>query len=803
MRATLGRFVLAAAVSLAATGVQAQSPAVSPSAPSARDPQQIAKDYCAGCHNDRLRSGGLTLDGASQQPVPAHPEIWEKVIRKVRLGVMPPQGARRPDAAVLDTLAASLERELDAAAAARPNPGRPVLHRVNRAEYANAVRDLLGLNVDVAALLPPDTAAFGFDNVADTLGSSPALLQAYLSAARKISAVAVGDPRVSTGSQTYGARQDLSQGHHLEGLPLGTVGGVRALHTFPLDGEYEFQIRMWRTNLSAIRGLEYPHEIELSLDGARLLLGTIGGSDDLVALQKNPTATSDAIETQRLRVRAFVKAGQRDVIAALLDETPAVMQAARLQPFVRDFDNPFGAERSPHVQSITVTGPFNGRGASTPPSRVVFACRPATPVEEEPCARRIAAGLAGRAFRRPVTAAETSALIETYRRERATGTFDSGVEAILRRVLASPSFVFRPEVEPPHTTPGHVFTLNGYELASRLSFFLWSSIPDAQLLRVAGEGALTRTAALARQARRMLADPKARALTSNFAGQWLYLRNLSGIQPNSDLFPDFDDNLRQAMRTEAELFFESVVREDRSVIDLLTATDTFVNERLARHYGIPGVVGARFRRVTVTDARRGLLGKGAVLLATSHATTTSPVLRGKWVLDNLLGSPPPAPPPDVPALADNDPAAPRTMREQLERHRANASCAACHKLMDPIGFALENFDAVGRWRATSESGAPLDTADVMASGRRIDGVAGVRAALTEHPEIFVRTLVEKLLVYALGRGLEPEDMPAVRAIVRDARADGYRFSAIAAGIARSVPFRMRVSAPAGGSIATN
>jgi len=799
MRAIL---VLAALVSTVATSAYAQVPAR----------QQTVKDYCAGCHNDRLRTGGLSLEGADLRSVPAHPEIWEKVVRKLRLGVMPPQGARRPDAAVLETLATSLEQELDAAAVARTNPGRPALHRLNRAEYANAIRDLLGLEVDVSTLLPADNAAYGFDNVADALGSSPALLQAYLSAARKISAVAVGDPRASTGSQTYNARQDLSQGHQLDGLPLGTVGGLRAVHTFPVDGEYEFQVRMWRTNLSAIRGLEYPHDVELSLDGARLLLGTIGGSDDLVALQKNPTAASDGIETQRLRVRVPVRAGQREVVAALLDETPAILQASRLQPFVRDFDNPFGAERSPHVQSITVTGPFNGRGASDPPSRAVFVCRPPSPSglrrdnplpAEEACARRIATGLARRAFRRPVSATETDALVETFRRERTSGTFESGVEAVLRRVLASPSFVFRPEIEPAGTAPGTVFALNGYELASRLSFFLWSSIPDAALLRTAEQGTLTRPAVLARQVRRMLADPKARALTSTFAGQWLYLRNLAGIQPNSDLFPDFDHNLRQAMRTEAELFFDSIVREDRSVVDLLTANDTFVNERLARHYGIPGVVGARFRRVTVEDARRGLLGKGAVLLATSHATTTSPVLRGKWILDNVLGSPPPAPPPDVPALAENDPAAPRTMREQLERHRASPSCAACHKLMDPIGFALENFDAVGAWRTTSDSGAPLDTVDVMANGRRIEGVAGLRAALTERPEIFVRTFVEKLFVYALGRGLEPEDMPAVRAIVRDAGAGGYKFSAIATGIARSVPFRLRLAVSSTTTVQTN
>jgi hypothetical protein len=401
-----------------------------------------------------------------------------------------------------------------------------------------------------------------------------------------------------------------------------------------------------------------------------------------------------------------------------------------------------------------------------------------------------------------VSAAEAEALVETYRRERAAGTFESGIEAVVRRILASPAFVFRPEEEPAGVAPGTAYALNGYELASRLSFFLWSSIPDEALLRAAEQGVLLQPAVLRQQVRRMLADPKARAITTNFGGQWLYLRNLAGIQPNSDLFPDFDDNLRQAMRTEAELFVDSVLREDRSVVDLLTANDTFVNERLARHYGMTGVVGSRFRRVTVDDARRGLLGKGAVLLATSHATTTSPVLRGKWILDNLLGSPPPAPPPDVPALAENDPTAPRTMREQLERHRANPSCAGCHKLMDPIGFALENFDAVGAWRTTSESGAPLDTADVMANGTRLDGVAGLRAALTEQPELFVRTFVEKLLVYALGRGLEPADMPAVRAIVRDARANGYRFSSIATGIARSVPFRMRQSSVPNATVQT-
>jgi hypothetical protein len=713
---------------------------------------------------------------------------------------------------VLDALATSLERTLDASAAARPDPGRPALHRLNRAEYANAVRDLLGLDVDVTSLLPPDTAAFGFDNVADAQGSSPALLQAYLSAARKIAAVAVGDPRISAGSQTYSVRQDRSQGKELDGLPLGTVGGVRATHTFPLDGEYEFQVRMWRTNLSAIRGLEYPHDVELSLDGARVLLATIGGHDDLVALQRNPTVTSDAIETQRLRVRAKVKAGQRSVVATLLDETPANLQAARLQPFIRDFDNPFGAERSPHVHSITITGPFNASGAEQPASDRVFLClapsrsalrRDAPPsATEEACVTRIATTLGRRAFRRPLAAAETAMFLETHRRARATGTFETGVEAVLRRMLASPSFVFRPEVEPAGVAPLSAYVLSGYEIASRLSFFLWSSIPDEALLRAAAAGELKTAAGVSRQVRRMLAEPQARALTDNFAGQWLYLRNLRGLLPNSDLFPDFDDNLREAMRIEAELFFASIVSEDRSVLDLLRADDTFVNARLATHYGIPGVVGARFRRVRVPDVRRGLLGKGALLLATSHATTTSPVLRGKWILDNILGSPPPAPPPDVPALAENDPSAPRTMREQLERHRASPTCAACHKLMDPIGFALENFDAVGTWRATSETGAALDTRDVLADGTPIEGVNGLRAALMARPDVFVQTFVEKLMTYALGRGLSASDMPAVRTVVRDAKAGGYKFSAIALGIARSVPFRMRSAARADTTLET-
>jgi hypothetical protein len=745
--------------------------------------------FCISCHNQRLKTAGLALDRLDPGNVSADAEAWEKVVRKLRLGVMPPVGVPRPDRAAYDDLIDGLEHSLDSA---RHAAGRPLLHRLNRTEYANAIRDLLGLEVDVASLLPPDDAAFGFDNVADALGSSPALMQAYLAAARKISAVAVGSPAIEPSSETYSVRQDLSQDHHIEGLPLGTIGGMTTRHAFPTGGEYEFQIRLFRTNLSAIRGLEDPHQVELTLDGKRILLAEFGGDEDLVAVQKNPTAASDRLEATRFRVRAFVDAGLRDVGAAFIDETPALLKTNRLQRFVRDF-NPFDAEGAPHVQSITVIGPFNAvMSGNVSPFRV-FSCWPDGSRAELPCARRIVSTVARRAYRRPVTAPEVEGLLSFYRQGRANGTFKTGVEFALRRILASPSFVFRAEREPAGLAPGTPYRITEFELASRLSFFLWSSIPDEELLRLAGEGKLSQPGVQSQQVRRMLADSRSEALVSNFAGQWLQLRNLRGIVPNSDLFPDFDDNLRQAFRREAELFFGSVVNEDRNVLELLTADYTFVNERLARHYGIPDVFGSRFRRVSPTDdARRGLLGKGAVLLVTSHANTTSPVLRGKWVLDNILGAPPPPPPPDVPALKEAQPGStPRTMREQMELHRTNPTCAACHKRMDPIGFALENFDTVGAWRTTDDGGAPLDTSDVLASGTRIDGVSQLRQALLDRPTVFVQTLVEKLMIYGLGRGLTYEDMPAVRGIVRGAQNQNLRFSSLVSGIVSSVPFQMR------------
>jgi hypothetical protein len=670
-----------------------------------------------------------------------------------------------------------------------------VLRRLNRAEYANAIRDLLALDVDVAALLPPDVSAFGFDNVSDAQGSSPALLQAYLAAARKISAVAVGDPRLATGSDTYTVRQDLSQDVHLDGLPLGTVGGLRAKHTFAVDGEYEFQVRLYRTNLSAIRGLEDPHDLELTLDEEPILRATVGGDADLIGLQTNPTDTSDALEASRLRVRRAVKAGQRDVAAAFLDATPPLFETNRLQRFIRDFSNPFDAEGAPHVQSITIQGPFGTKTTGAPPSPRVFICRPPSPRDETSCARRILSTLATQAYRRPISEAEIADLLNYYAQARAGGSFQDGVQFGLRRILASPSFVFRPEVEPASIAAGAPYRITDTELATRLSFFFWSSLPDEALMRAARDGRLRSPNALAAQVRRMLADSRSSAFVGNFSGQWLHLRNLKGKVPNSELFPDFDDNLRQAFQREAELFFESVIREDRNVLDLMNADYTFVNERLARHYGIPNVFGSDFRRVPLADdARRGILGKGAVLLVTSHPTTTSPVLRGKWVLENLVGTPPPAPPADLDTALKSDPpgSAPKTMREQMERHRTNPVCANCHQVMDPIGFALENFDLVGAWRTTDANGLPLNTADVLADGTKIDGVVALRQALVRRPDVFVQTLTEKLMVYALGRGLTADDMPEVRKVVRGAAQKGYRFSALIQGIVESVPFQMRV-----------
>jgi hypothetical protein len=753
--------------------------------------REILDKYCVTCHNQRLKTGGLTLDTLDLGNVPAQAEVWEKVIRKLRSGTMPPAGMPRPDAAAYKNLTAWLEEQIDQSA--QPYAGRPILHRLNRSEYANAIRDLLALDIDAPSLLPPDDSAFGFDNVSDALGVSPSLQEHYLDAALKIGALAVGDPKMAPGSETWRIRQDLSQDQHVNGLPLGTLGGTMVRFNFPLDGEYSFQASLYRTNLNIMRGLESPHQVEFSLDGRRIHLASMGGQADLASLFEKPTDTGDAVDG-RLRVRIPVKAGPHEVMVAFLEDPDAV-EPARLQPYIRSSVDNFDWSGSPHLQALTIAGPFHPAGASdTPSRRRIFVCHPNAKMSEEACARQIVSTLAARAYRQPLSGADLDTLLQFYQSGKRDGGFDGGIEFALDRILASPKFLFRVERDPAGATAGGSYPVSDAELASRLSFFLWSSIPDDELLRLANEGKLKNPAVFDRQVRRMLADPKSQALVDNFAGQWLQLRNLRNVQPNTDLFPDFDDNLRQSFRRETELLFESVVQEDRSVLDLLTADYTFVNERLARHYGIPDIYGSRFRRVAVTDdARRGLLGQGSILALTSHAERTSPVVRGKWILENILGTPVPPPPPDVPTLKGNQQGEkPRTMREQMAEHRANPVCASCHKAMDSIGFAMENFDAVGAWR-TRDAGQPIDASGELSDGTKVDGVVTLRNALISRPDLFAGTLTEKLMIYALGRGLDYRDMPTVRAILRDASRTNYRFSALIMGVVRSTPFQMRTA----------
>ncbi|HSP68344.1 MAG TPA: DUF1592 domain-containing protein [Bryobacteraceae bacterium] len=754
---------------------------------------QFLQQYCVTCHNQRLKTGGLTLESMDTAKVPADAETWEKVVRKLRTGAMPPPGMPRPDPITLSGFVSSIETKLDSTAQAMPYAGRPLLHRMNRAEYANAIRDLLNLEVDAAALLPPDDSAYGFDNISDALGLSPSLQERYLSAAASISALAVGDPHVKPAAATYRLRQDLSQNQHIEGLPLGTIGGIRVHYNFPLDGEYEFQAKLYRTNLNIMRGLEFAHQVEFTAGGQRIHLADIGGPSDLASLFEKPTETGDAVDA-RLRVRVKVNAGPRDVTVAFL-EGPQVERPERLQPFQRSSTDNFDWSGWPHIQTLSITGPFHPTGpGDTPSRRRIFTCRPAKETEESACARRILAAIAPKAYRQPISDADLGRILSFYELGRRDGRFEAGIELALERILASPKFVLRVEKDPANAAPGSVYRVNDLELASRLSFFLWSSIPDDELLTVAAAGKLHEPAVLRKQALRMLGDPKSHALVSNFAGQWLQLRNVRNVLPNSDQFPDFDDNLRQAFQRETELFFESILNEDRSVLDLLTADYTFLNERLARHYGIRGIYGSQFRRVAVTsDVRRGLLGQGSILAVTSHAERTSPVVRGKWILENILGMPVPPPPPDVPQLRENkDREKPLTMREQMVEHRANAVCASCHKTMDPIGLALENFDAVGAWR-TRDAGGPLDVSGELADGTKVNGVIDLRNSMVARPEMFAGTLAEKLLIYALGRGLDYRDMPALRGVVREAAQNNYRMSSVILGVIRSVPFQMRTS----------
>ena len=759
----------------------------------------VVSKYCVTCHNDNSRTGGLSLEHADLTNVPQGAETWEKVIRKLRVGMMPPPGMPRPARAQLDDLAGYLETRLDRAAVERPRPGRTSIHRLNRAEYANAIRDLLALDIDAASLLPPDDESSGFDNIADVLTVSPSLMERYLSAAWNISRLAVGNLDIAPSTSVYRARPDLSQDQHVDGLPPGTRGGILVQHTFPLDGEYIIKLRLWRNTFDLMRGMEDPHDIEIAMDGQRLTLVTAGGRDQFLTMAANPGAFGTELD-QRLTIKVPVKAGPHTIWATTVLKSHAVRDDM-IKPFLRTTVDGLDIMGDPSVDRLTIDGPYTATGSGdTPSRRKIFVCQPAGPADEAACATRILSSLARVAYRRPVDKTTVDMLMDFYRRGRAgvTGSsaFDRGIETALQFILASPEFLVRFETDPPkpasNATFEATFRLDDLALASRLSFFLWSSLPDDQLLTLASQGKLKDPVVLEQQVKRMLADSRSRALVTNFAEQWLHLRNLKNSSPDLGAFPDFDDNLRQSMKEETSLFFDSIVREDRSVVDLLNADYTFVNERLARHYGIPNVYGSQFRRVTLADeARRGILGQASVLTVTSYPNRTSPVERGKWVLTNLLGVPPQPPPPNIPPLEETSADGKvLSLRERMERHRTNPVCAGCHKVMDPIGFALESFDGIGRRRNT-EDGAPIDTSGTLFNGANVDGIVGLRQNLVAEPEIFVGVMTEKMLTYALGRGLEYYDMPAVRKIVRDAKSKDFRFSSIVLGIARGTPFQMK------------
>ncbi len=743
----------------------------------------FVQQYCVACHNSRNKAGGLALDAASKQTIDRHPEVWERVVRQLRARQMPPVDQKRPDERSYEAIALGLENALDQTAAAHPEPGRTeTFRRLNQTEYQNAIRDLLALEIDGAALLPRETASNKFDNVA--VGDlSPTLVDRYLSAAQKISRLAVGSPGRTPGGDTIRLPADRTQEEHVPGLPIGTRGGTLIPYTFPLSGEYEISIRLSRDRNEEVEGLKEPHELELLLDRERRGLFTI---------RPPRNGEGHTQVDQHLKQRITVTAGSHQLGVTFVKK-PSTLQETKRQPYQAHFNLHRHPRLSPAVFQVSITGPYDAKGPSdTPSRRRIFIAHPKNPGEEDACARRILSQLMRRAYRRPVTADDLKTPLRLFHQARTEGTFESSIEMALSAILVSPNFLFHIEQDPPGLAPRTAYPLSDIELASRLSFFLWSSIPDDTLLTLAERKQLSRPPVLKAQVLRMLADPRAGTLVTNFAAQWLHLRNLDSVTPDLRQFPDFDDNLRQAFRQETELFFESILREDRSVLDLLSANYTYLNERLAKHYSIPYIYGSHFRRVTLTNNRQrgGLLRQGSILTVTSYATRTSPVIRGKWVLENLLGVPPPAPPDNVPALKDNTVAANLTGRERLAEHRANPACRSCHSRMDPVGFSLENFDAIGRWREI-EAGGRIDASGGLPDGSQFTGVTGLEQALRKRPEQFVRTLTERLLMFGLGRIVDEKDAPAVRNIVRQAKADNYRFSSFIVGIVNSTPFRMR------------
>jgi mono/diheme cytochrome c family protein len=762
--------------------------AVTP-APAPAAPAGVLNRYCVTCHNSRLKTAGLVIDPADLGNAGVNPELWEKVVRKLRASAMPPAGAPRPDPGTYDAVARFLETELDRAALAKPDPGAlPPLHRLSRTEYQNAIRDLLAIDalpreMDYSLLLPPDNISSGFDNIADLLFVSPTTMERYLDAARKISRLAVGDPQMPAMVNIHRLLPEQWQDARVDDLPVGTRGGLAIHGYFPVDGDYLVKV-------DVAGAPREPNQIEITIDDERVQLASIGGG-----ARGGRGGGRGAAADRPLEFRLPVKAGERLVGVTFIEHNQA-RDEDTLRPRMRSRGT------QPALASVTISGPYDVKGpGDTPSRRRVFVCRPASSAIESACARQILSTLVKRAYRRPGTDADIERLLPFYTAGRSEGGFDRGIQKALERVLVSPQFLFRIESDPPSIPPGTPYRISDLELASRLSFFLWSSIPDDELLDAAIGGRLKNPAVLEQQVRRMLADPRSGSLVTNFAAQWLYLRDIEAKQPDELLFPDFDETLRSAFHRETELFLDSVLRENRSVLDLLTANYSFVNERLAEHYGIPNVQGSYFRRVTFPEdsARGGLLGQGSILTLTSYATRTSPVLRGKWVLENLLASPPPPPPPNVPALKTEgaEPGQTLPMREAMTQHRANPACASCHALMDPIGFAMENFDAVGKWR-DRDSGHAIDASGVLPGGTKFDGMAGLKGALLAHPERFVSAVTEKLLMYGLGRNLQYYDEPSVREIVRQAAPSHYMFSSLVLGVVKSAPFQMRKVKEAGG-----
>ena len=769
-------------------------------------PAAVLAKYCITCHNEKRKTADLMIDKLDLQHVGGDAEVWEKVAAKFRTHEMPPPGAPRPDKAIYEAVTAHLEEKLDAAIAAKPNPGHVPVHRLNRTEYTNAIRDLLGLKIDGDSLLVADEPdKQGFENIASLLSVSPSRLERYLAAARKISRLAVGDPTINPTVETYTIHAGLVQDDRVsEDLPFGTQGGIAIDHSFPIDAEYSIKVLLKRQVYLYIMGMGEAHELDVRVDGVRVKRFSVGGEGKGMTAPESYAGNTqgdpawEEVHAHRGCTPRGASAGQgrcaksrRLVRAPVLGARRDIQSASdrlRRRHQRELFRQPVGRKRVDRwsLQPRRV----NADTADTPSRRKIFSCRPKDRASEEPCATQILSSLASRAYRRPVTKEDVQTLLSFYRSGHAAGGFEVGIQRGLERILAAPSFLFRVERQP-SGTPGTPYRLTDLELASRMSFFLWSSIPDADLIELAARGKLQDPAVVEQQVRRMLADPRADALVENFAAQWLNLGKIAGVKPDEYVHPEFDENLRDAMLEETRRFLTTQIREDRSVVDLLSADYTFINDRLARHYGIPDVFGNQFRRVTFKDGvRGGLLGQAAVLTVTSYPNRTSPVVRGKWLLDNMLGAPPPPPPPDVPTLVEpGEDNQPRSVRERLEAHRKNPTCAACHVRMDPLGFALENFDALGKWR-TSSDGVPVDAAASLPDGTQFDGIVGLRKLLVDHRDEFVRTLTEKLLSYALGRGIEHFDLPTVRQIARDAAPTGHRWSALVLGIVKSTPFTM-------------